>query len=188
MSPAPPTRVLELAEIDPARDVLATVDDLLPTGTQPDPRGTGPTALKRWLTRFRLRLVPEHDLTQKAPLVQAQLRLQLAQTRRRVLELQASLSSASGGGEARVQAIQSLISVRPSHRHQTEHLSKADLHCMFPMQQELLEQTTRIKEKSLESEAVVRSITRDIQVLDLGKRNLTASLSLLRGLEGLSAS
>ena len=68
------------------------------------------------LTDSRL-IVPyhaEHDLTQKAPLVQAQLRLQLAQTRRRILELQASLSSASGGGEARVQAIQSLISVRPT--------------------------------------------------------------------------
>jgi hypothetical protein len=52
--------------------------------------------------------------------------------------------------------------------------------------QELLEQTTRIKEKSLESEAVVKSITRDIQALDIGKKNLTSSLSLLRGLEGLS--
>ena len=38
----------------------------------------------------------------------------------------------------------------------------------------------RIREKATESEAIVQNITRDIQVLDLAKKNLTLSITLLR--------
>lgn len=53
--------------------------------------------------------------------------------------------------------------------------------------QELLGQMARIREKATESEAVVRNITKDIQVLDLAKRNLIQSMTTLRRLQMLGA-
>ncbi|KAF9268827.1 hypothetical protein L218DRAFT_917932 [Marasmius fiardii PR-910] len=50
---------------------------------------------------------------------------------------------------------------------------------------ELLGQMSRIREKATESEAVVRSITKDIQVLDLAKKNLTLSMTMLKRLQML---
>ncbi|KDQ55816.1 hypothetical protein JAAARDRAFT_208588 [Jaapia argillacea MUCL 33604] len=47
---------------------------------------------------------------------------------------------------------------------------------------DLLTQISRIREKASESEAVVRNITADIQVLDLAKRNLVESVKGLRRL------
>lgn len=44
---------------------------------------------------------------------------------------------------------------------------------------------SRIREKAAESEAVVRNITKDIQVLDLAKKNLTTSMTMLRRLQML---
>ncbi len=38
----------------------------------------------------------------------------------------------------------------------------------------------RIREKATESEAVVREITKDIQVLDLAKKNITRSITALK--------
>lgn len=55
-----------------------------------------------------------------------------------------------------------------------------------PSSQELLLQTNRIKEKATESEAIVRDITRDIQTLDKGKKNLVASITILKRLQSLS--
>lgn len=84
---------------------LRQLDQLSPA----QPSSTDPR-----LIRLASRRSTEHDLAHKAPVVQAQLRVQLAHTRRRILELQQALapaSSSSGGGEGRVQAIQSLISV-----------------------------------------------------------------------------
>jgi hypothetical protein len=46
-----------------------------------------------------------------------------------------------------------------------------------------LVQTNRIKEKALESENIVKDITRDIQTLDKGKTNLTNSITLLKRLQ-----
>lgn len=51
--------------------------------------------------------------------------------------------------------------------------------------QELLLQTNRIKEKATQSEAIVRDITRDIQTLDKGKKNLMASITILKRLQML---
>lgn len=51
--------------------------------------------------------------------------------------------------------------------------------------QELLGQMSRIREKATESEAVVRSITKDIQVLDLAKKNLILSMTTLKRLQML---
>ncbi|EGO00491.1 hypothetical protein SERLA73DRAFT_122492 [Serpula lacrymans var. lacrymans S7.3] len=50
---------------------------------------------------------------------------------------------------------------------------------------DLLGQMSRIREKATESEAVVRNITKDIQVLDLAKRNLILSMTTLKRLQML---
>ena len=46
-------------------------------------------------------------------------------------------------------------------------------------------QMSRIREQATESEAVVRDITKDIQMLDLAKKNLTQSMTMLRRLQML---
>ena len=51
--------------------------------------------------------------------------------------------------------------------------------------QDLLGQMSRIREKATESEAVVRNITKEIQVLDLAKRNLIQSMTALKRLQML---
>lgn len=53
--------------------------------------------------------------------------------------------------------------------------------------QDLLGQMSRIREKATESEAVVRNITKDIQVLDLAKKNLILSMTTLKRLQMLGA-
>ncbi|KAF8187487.1 Vps53-like protein [Pholiota molesta] len=50
---------------------------------------------------------------------------------------------------------------------------------------DLLGQMSRIREKATESEAVVRNITKDIQVLDLAKKNLIASMTMMKRLQML---
>lgn len=42
-----------------------------------------------------------------------------------------------------------------------------------------------IREKASESEAVVRNITKDIQALDVGKKNLILSMTALKRLQML---
>ena len=51
--------------------------------------------------------------------------------------------------------------------------------------QELMSQMSRIREQATESEAVVRNITKDIQALDIAKKNLTTSLTTLKRLQML---
>jgi ACT domain-containing protein len=51
--------------------------------------------------------------------------------------------------------------------------------------QDLLGQMSRIREKASESEAVVRGITKDIQALDLAKKNLILSMTTLKRLQML---
>ena len=46
-------------------------------------------------------------------------------------------------------------------------------------------QMSRIREKATESEAVVRNITKEIQVLDLAKKNLILSMTTLKRLQML---
>jgi vacuolar protein sorting-associated protein 53 len=46
--------------------------------------------------------------------------------------------------------------------------------------QELLSQMVRIREKATESEAIVKNITKDIQSLDLAKKNLSQSMTALK--------
>ncbi|KIY53086.1 hypothetical protein FISHEDRAFT_33844 [Fistulina hepatica ATCC 64428] len=50
---------------------------------------------------------------------------------------------------------------------------------------DLLSQMSRIREKATESEAVVRNITKDIQALDLAKKNLIYSMTTLKRLHML---
>ena len=56
---------------------------------------------------------------------------------------------------------------------------------MYHFVQELLGQMSRIREKATESEAVVRNITKEIQVLDLAKKNLQLSMTTLKRLQML---
>jgi hypothetical protein len=44
---------------------------------------------------------------------------------------------------------------------------------------------SRIREKATESEAIVRDITKDIQVLDLAKKNLITSMTALKRFQSL---
>lgn len=44
---------------------------------------------------------------------------------------------------------------------------------------------SRIQEKASESEAIVNNITKDIQVLDLAKKNLMLSMTSLQRLQSL---
>ena len=53
--------------------------------------------------------------------------------------------------------------------------------------QELLSQVTSIRDAATESEMVVRDITRDIQSLDLAKRNLVASMNALKRFQMLGS-
>lgn len=46
--------------------------------------------------------------------------------------------------------------------------------------QDLLTQMTQIREKATESEAIVRNITKEIQMLDTAKKNLTLSMTALK--------
>ena len=43
-----------------------------------------------------------------------------------------------------------------------------------------MSQLNRIREKATESEAIVREITKDIQVLDLAKKNILHSVTTLK--------
>ena len=48
-----------------------------------------------------------------------------------------------------------------------------------------MSQMSRIREQATESEAVVRNITKDIQRLDLAKKNLMTSMTFLKRLQML---
>ncbi|KAG9004635.1 Vacuolar protein sorting-associated protein 53 [Tulasnella sp. 427] len=48
---------------------------------------------------------------------------------------------------------------------------------------ELLSQMNRIREKATESEAIVQDITKEIQILDLGKKNLVTAITSLKRLQ-----
>lgn len=55
-------------------------------------------------------------------------------------------------------------------------------------QQDLLTQMTQIREKATESEAIVRNITKEIQMLDTAKQNLTLSMTALKRFQMLGTS
>jgi len=54
--------------------------------------------------------------------------------------------------------------------------------------QDLLTQMTQIREKATESEAIVRNITKEIQMLDTAKKNLTLSMTALKRFQMLGTS
>lgn len=100
-------------------------------------------------------LLPNEQALHQAHHIQATLRTQLRETRDQISHLLHELNKDQS--QERIQIVQSLIG-------------------------ELLLQTTRIKEKALESETIVREITRDIQTLDRGKKNLGESVTVLKRL------
>lgn len=110
--------------------------------------------------------------------------MQLAQDeqdlREEIARLQDELKLQQGLG--RIQLIQEMISVCPEALFLL-YISTDPL----PVCQDLLGQMSLIREKATESEAIVRNITRDIQVLDLGKDNLVRSMTMLKRLQMLGA-
>ena len=91
--------------------------------------------------------------------------------------LQAELISSQD--PERMLVIQEMISVSGS-------LSVSFILFSYPFRiQDLLGQMTLIREKATESEAVVRNITKDIQVLDLAKKNLITSMIVMKRLQTL---
>jgi len=81
----------------------------------------------------------------------------------------------------RMSIIQEMISVGCSCIH-----IDAVSRCAEPfLLQDLLGQMSRIREKATESEAVVRDITKDIQVLDLAKKNLITTMTMMKRLQML---
>lgn len=105
--------------------------------------------------------------------IQAKLAAEQKELEEEIRELRAQLKTSQDSNK--MQHIQELISVRypPFSIHPGS--------CV----QELLGQMSRIREKATESEAVVRNITKDIQVLDLAKKNLISSLTSLKKLQML---
>jgi hypothetical protein len=51
--------------------------------------------------------------------------------------------------------------------------------------QELVERMYLIRDKAVESEAIVQRVTRDIQALDLAKKNISLSMTTLERLQML---
>lgn len=94
---------------------------------------------------------------------------------REIEELQADLQRDQSAN--RILLIQEMISVRPEHviTHAFSYILVKDL----------LGQMSLIREKATESEAVVRNITKDIQVLDLAKKNLVLTMTTLKRLQML---
>lgn len=78
--------------------------------------------------------------------------------------------------------IQELIGVSPFAA------SRSDICLHVVCLKELLSQVTAIRDAATESEVVVRDITRDIQSLDLAKRNLVASMNALKRFQMLGRS
>ncbi|KAI0283690.1 Vps53-like protein [Russula aff. rugulosa BPL654] len=96
---------------------------------------------------------PNEESLGQLDAVQAQLAQDEQDLRDEIARLQDELRLQQGHG--RIQLIQEMIS-------------------------DLLGQMSLIREKATESEAIVRNITRDIQVLDLGKDNLVRSMTMLK--------
>ncbi|KAN0103653.1 Vps53-like, N-terminal domain containing protein [Russula decolorans] len=101
---------------------------------------------------------PDEESLGQLDAVQAQLAQDEQDLREEIARLQDELRLQQGHG--RIQLIQEMIS-------------------------DLLGQMSLIREKATESEAIVRNITRDIQVLDLGKDNLVRSMTMLKRLQML---
>ncbi|KAK0225464.1 Vps53-like protein [Armillaria fumosa] len=79
--------------------------------------------------------------------------------------------------------LQKEINALQTHLKQSQDSNKMQL--IQELISELLSQMSRIREKATESEAVVRNITKDIQVLDLAKKNLILSMTTLKRLQML---
>lgn len=99
-------------------------------------------------------------------------------------ELQTEIDALQGAlkrdqDPGRMQLIQEMISV-------WIFFFPLNMHWLFKLLlQDLLGQMSRIREKASESEAVVRNITKDIQALDLAKKNLILSMTTLKRLQML---
>ncbi|KDQ27540.1 hypothetical protein PLEOSDRAFT_1104224 [Pleurotus ostreatus PC15] len=95
---------------------------------------------------------------------------------------------------AQVESIQARLAEQQQRLQDEIHSLRAELkanqdpgrmHLIQEMISDLLGQMSRIREKATESEAVVRNVTKDIQVLDLAKKNLITSMTTLKRLQML---
>jgi len=124
--------------------------------------------------------LPEESLGQ-IEVVQAHLSQNEIKLRNEIEALRAELKRDQDPN--RMQLIQETISVC-STGHDTVFSGLSGVGSLHGCQ-ELLGQMSRIREKATESEAVVRNITKDIQVLDLAKKNLILSMTMLKRLQML---
>lgn len=111
-------------------------------------------------------------------LVQAQLAKDEQDLQNEIAQLQEELRLQQDPG--RMQLIQEMISVCLE-----AWICRMYIRLIFVVHQDLLGQMSLIREKATESEAIVRNITRDIQVLDYAKKNLILSMTTLKRLQML---
>jgi peptidoglycan hydrolase CwlO-like protein len=107
--------------------------------------------------------------------VQARLAQNVRDIQHEIDDLTAQLKSSQDPN--RMQLIQGMIFVRLSFL--------SFLASLLTLGQDLLGQMSRIQEKASESEAIVKDITKDIQILDLAKKNLVLSMTSLKRLQML---
>jgi hypothetical protein len=152
---------------------------LLPDGmTSSSVATTGATLTSHGLTHSALSTV--ESLTD-IPRIQARLELEILDLREEISALKSEL--ARDQDPERMQAIQNLIGVRHNR------LGPFNLPLMsYPSLQELITQITLIREKASEAEAIVKTITKDIQRLDVAKRNLMGTMTTVKRWTMLSES
>ncbi|KAF7315688.1 hypothetical protein MIND_00084400 [Mycena indigotica] len=94
-----------------------------------------------------------------------------------ISSVQATLIESQHELEREIQALQEELK---------QNQDPARMQLIQEMISDLFGQMSRIREKATESEAVVRNITKDIQVLDLAKKNLIHSMTTLKRLQMLA--
>ncbi|SGY14176.1 BQ5605_C010g06090 [Microbotryum silenes-dioicae] len=135
--------------------------------------GGGPLRVEEVLNE----LIPDEQAIAQTPLVSLLLRAKIQDLR---IEIQGlTLLLEQDQSPHNMTLIQELIGVESAGTWANFFPSPTHSLCRSPPQ-ELLSQVTAIRNAATESEMVVREITRDIQSLDLAKRNLVASITALK--------
>ncbi|KAJ3481813.1 hypothetical protein NLI96_g7407 [Meripilus lineatus] len=124
---------------------------------------------------------PDESALSQLDAVQARLTQTEQDLQKQIDELQLELSRDQDPN--RMQLIQEMISVG-LHRFTPQQII-VGFTADSPQYKDLLGQISRIREKATESEAVVRNITKEIQVLDVAKKNLIHCMTTFKRLQML---